>query len=117
MARVKKLKFVIAIGLSLLVLSAAPIQAERSPIFGSAAIEALSSDAARDITARGFWADHHGALAVNLAYNAYIYAYYARFFAVSNSATEASWYMSASNNAYWAYINAYWASVYSTWGI
>jgi len=69
---VKKFKFVIAIGLSLLVLPAATLQAERSPIFGSATIEALSIEAARDITARGFWADHFGAAAVTHAYNAYI---------------------------------------------
>ena len=113
----KKFKFVIAIGLSLLVLPAATLQAERSPIFGSATIEALSIEAARDITARGFWADHFGAAAVTHAYNAYIFAYYARYFAVSNSSNETSWYLTASNNAYHAYIYAYWASIYSAAGI
>jgi len=104
----------IVVGLGVLFLSAAPLQAERSPIFGSASIQALSIEAARDITARGYWADQFGAAAVNLAYTAYVYAYYARYFAVSNSATEASWYMTASNNAYWAYVYAYWASIYSS---
>jgi len=109
----KKLKFVTAIGLGLMVLSATSLRAERSPVFGTASIQALSTEAARDITARGFWADYHGAIAVTLAYNAYIYAYYARYFAVSNSANETSWYWTASNNAYWAYVNAYYAAIYS----
>ena len=117
MVSVKNLKLVIAIGLSLMVLPANPVQAERSPIFGSARIEALSIDSARDITARGILADWHGAITVNLAYTAYIYSYYARYFAVSNSVNEANWYMTAANNAYWAYVHAYWASLYSTWGM
>jgi len=113
----KKLKFVIIVGLSLMILPVAPLQAERSPIFGSASIQALSTEAARDITARGFWADHFGAMAVSAAYTSYIYAYYARYFAASNSATETNWYWAASNNAYWAYVYAYYAAVYSAAGL
>ena len=112
----RKLKLLFIIGLGAIFLSAAPLQAERSPIFGSASIQALSIEAARDITARGFWADQFGAEAVNLAYTAYIFAYYARYFAVANSATEASWYMTAASNAYSAYIYAYYASIYSSLG-
>ncbi len=117
MVTVKKLKFLMAAGLILVTLTLNPLQAERSPIFGSASIQALSVEAAQDITARGFWADHFGAIAVSLSYNAYIYAYYARYFAGSNTANETNWYWAASNNAYWAYIHAYYAAVYSAAGI
>lgn len=117
MVPVNMLKFITAAGLSLMVIPTASLQAERSPVFGSATIQALSIEAARDITARGYWADYYGAAAVTLAYNAYIYSYYGRYFAVSNSANEASWYMTAANNAYYAYIYAYYASIYSSAGI
>jgi len=112
----KKLKFLTAVGLGVMVLSATSLKAERSPVFGTASIQALSTEAARDITARGILADHHGALAVTLAYNAYIFAFYARYFAVSNSANEFNWYWTAMNNAYWAYIHAYYAAIYSAAG-
>ena len=112
----KKIKFVVAIGLSLVALVATPLQAERSPIFGAASIQAMSVDAARDITARGFWADFYGGLAVTFAYNAYIYGYYARYFAVSNSANEQAWYWAATNNAYYAYLYFFYAASNSAAG-
>jgi hypothetical protein len=91
--------------------------AERSPIFGSAVVEAMSEAAARDITARGFWANTNGAVAVSFAYNAYIYAYYARYFAVSGSANEQAWYSTAAWYAYYAYVYASWAASNSASGI
>lgn len=91
--------------------------AERSPVFGSAVVEAMSHSAARDITARGYWANINGAAAVNFAYNAYIYAYYARHFAVSGSANEQAWYAAASWYAYYAYVYAGWAASNSAAGI
>lgn len=99
-----------------LLLSGAGRAAERSPVFGGASVETLSVAASRDITARGALANHFGSAAVSHAYTAYIYAFYARNYAVSNSATEQSWYMTASNNAYYAYIYAYNAWHYSASG-
>jgi lipocalin len=101
---------------ALLLLPVESIAAERSPIFGQASVEPMSQAASRDITARGALANHYGSAAVTHAYVAYIYAFYARNYAVSNSATEQSWYMTASNNAYYAYIYAYYASIYSASG-
>lgn len=99
-------------------LSPAPAStAERSPIFGQASVEALSQSAARDITARGALADYYGSAAVTHAYVAYIYAFYARNYAVSNSATEQSWYNTASQNAYYASVYAYYAATYSAAGM
>lgn len=111
------LKFFVAIGLSLATLLPLVAQAERSPIFGSATVEALSPEAARDITARGAWANYYGGLAVSYSYTAYVFAYYARYFAVSNSAQEQSWYGTAAWHAYYAYIYATWAQSYSAWGM
>lgn len=106
---VKLPQFVVAIGLSFGMLLPWPSHAERSPIFGSATIEALSPDAARDITARGDWANYYGGLAVTYSYSAYVFAYYARHFAVSNSAQEQNWYATAASHAYYAYLFATWA--------
>lgn len=100
-----------------LVTAAPPALAERSPIFGEAAIEVMSSADARGITARGYWADYYGSAAVNQAYSAYIYSFYGRFYAASNSTTEQSWYNTASTNAYYAYIYSYYASYYSSVGM
>lgn len=91
--------------------------AERSPIFGSATVQAMSDAATRDITARGFWANHFGSAAVSHAYNAYVYAFYARNYAVSDSYTEQAWYSIAMNNAYYAYLYSYYAMIYSQAGI
>lgn len=117
MAPVKKITFCLGIGLSFATLQPLPAQADRSPIFGSATIEALSHEAARDITARGDWANYYGGLAVSFAYSSYIFAYYARYFAVSNSAQEQNWYAVASNHAYYAYLFAAWAQAYSAAGM
>jgi hypothetical protein len=107
----------LAASLMLAALLQTPAWADRSPVFGGAAIEAISQEAARDITARGFWANTNGLAAVNFAYNAYIYAYYARYFAPSGSATEQSWYAAASWYAYHAYLYASWAASNSAAGI
>lgn len=81
-----------------------PAQSERSPVFGSASVATMSTAAAQAVTAKGFWADYFGTLAVNSAYTAYIFAYYARFIAASDSPTAQNWYLSAMNNSYNAYI-------------
>lgn len=107
----------LAFWLVLLVLPTDGVTAERSPVFGHAALETLSQSASRDITARGALANHYGSAAVTHAYVAYIYAFYARNYAVSNSATEQSWYSTASLNAYYAYIYAHYSSVYSAAGM
>ncbi len=96
---------------------AAPASAERSPIFGGATIEAISPEAARDITARGAWADHYGGQAVSFAYQAYIFAYYARFFAGANSSNEQAWYGAAAWYSYHAFLFATWAQSYSQLGM
>lgn len=116
MVPVKSCRFYIAIWLSLAVLLPMPTLAERSPIFGSASVEAISLEAARDITARGELADYYGGLAITFAYNAYIFSFYARYFAVSNSAQEQTWYGVAANYAYHAYLYASWAQTFSSLG-
>ncbi len=114
--RAKALRCLIALGLAI-AMPAPVATADRSPIFGSAMVEAMSESAARDITARGFWADTNGIAAVNFAYNAYIYAFYARHFAVSGSANEQAWYAAAAWYAYHAYLHATWAASNSAAGI
>lgn len=111
------LRFVLALCLALATLPVTAPRAERSPVFGSAAIAAISQEAARDITARGIWADYYGGISATFAYTAYIYAFYARNYAVSNSATEQAWYGTAAANAYNAYIYASWAQYYSSIGM
>lgn len=117
MVPVRKLKLVLAFILSFSALPMAATQAERSPVFGQATIEALSADASRDITARGFWADYFGNLTISHAYSAYIYAFYARYYGGSNSATEKAWYDAAGQFAYAAYIYSLYASAYSAAGM
>lgn len=82
----KHLSLVLAFCFALSLLPLGTPRAERSPVFGAAAIEAISPEAARDITARGYWADYYGGLSVTFAYTAYIYSFYARNYAVTNSA-------------------------------
>lgn len=109
-------RYVFAAGMALA--TPAPIAtAEQSPIFGSARIEAMSDAASRDISARGYWANYYGSAAISNAYNAYIYAFYARNYATANSATEQSWYATAHQAAYNAYAYSYLAYYYSTLGM
>lgn len=117
MVPLKTLKLAVALVTSLSIAPLASTQAERSPVFGSATVEALSLEASRDIMARGFWADYHGNLAISFAYTAYIYAFYARYYAGSNTANERAWYEVAMSQAYWAYINAWYAMIYSAAGV
>lgn len=117
MVPVKKLILVMAFVVSFSFLPIAAIHAERSPVFGSATVQALSLDASRDITARGAWADYFGNLAISNAYSAYIYSFYARYYGGSNTATEKAWYDAASLHAYHAYIYSLYASAYSAAGI
>ncbi len=97
-------------------LLAAPVQAERSPVFGSAEVTVMSPEAANEVTAKGYWADYYGYYAMDAAYTAYVYAYYARYYAAANSSTEQSWYYTAMLNAYNAYIYSYYAYLYSYYG-
>ena len=113
----QRFRLVLVLCLTLSLLPMGQPRAERSPVFGAAAVEAISQDAARDITARGFWADYFGSLTVTYAYTAYIYAFYGRNYAVTNSANEQSWYGTAALNAYHAYIYAAWAQYYSSVGM
>lgn len=94
-----------------------PVHAERSPVFGHATLETLSTEASRDIMARGDWANYYGNYAVSFSYQAYIYSFYARYYAVSNSSTEQAWYAAASYYAYYAYIFASYAQSYSAAGM
>ena len=93
------------------------LRAEISPVFGQASMEQITRNSATEITARGYWADHYGASAINLAYNAYIYSYYGRYFSTSNSAQEQNWYGTAATNAYFAYLHSSWAQTYSSLGM
>lgn len=117
MVPLKKLKLPIALVASLSLAPMAATYAERSPVFGSATVEALSIEASRDITARGAWADYFGNLAISYAYSAYIYAFYARYYGGSNTATEKAWYDTATSHAYHAYIYSWYASIYSAAGM
>lgn len=114
LSRTKLSRLWLAASLSLAALT--PAWADRSPIFGGATIEAISQEAARDITARGDLANHFGALAVSYAYTAYIFAFYARYYSVSNSWQEQSWYGAAAWYAYYAYLYASWAQGWSIAG-
>lgn len=94
-----------------------PAQAsERSPVFGRAQVSTMSSAQTRNVTARGYYANYYGSLAVDNAYNSYIYAYYARYYAATNSSTEQSWYYTAHSYAYYAYLYSYYAYLYSYYG-
>jgi hypothetical protein len=106
----------LAASLTLAAIFQTPAWADRSPIFGGATIEAISQEAARDITARGELANYFGGLAVSYAYTAYIFAFYARYYSVSNSVQEQSWYGAAAYYAYYAYIFSAWAQHYSLSG-
>lgn len=106
-----------AVALAVSLTISPPAQAEQSPVFGSATVTAMSHEAAQEVTARGVYADYYGGLALDYAYTAYIYSYYARYVAAPNSATEQNWYMTAMNNAYAAYIHSYYAYLYSAWGM
>lgn len=117
MVPVRKLKLVLAFVVSFSFLPLTAIQAERSPVFGSATVQAMSIDASRDITARGAWADYFGNLVISFAYSAYIYAFYARYYGGSNTPTEKAWYDAAGLYAYHAYIYSLYASAYSAAGI
>jgi len=77
----------------------------------------MSTEAAQEVTARGAYADYFGGLALDYSYTAYIYNYYARYVASANSATEQSWYLTASNYAYYAYLYSYYAYIYSAYGM
>lgn len=103
--------------LSLLLPPLVPIHAERSPVFGTASIESLSSEAARDIMARGELANYYGNLAISYSYTAYIYAFYARYYAGSNTWNEKHWYEIATHFAYHAYIMSWHAAYYSSLGM
>jgi hypothetical protein len=108
------LNLLLAVGLCALL--AGPAAAERSPVFGSAEVTVMSPEAANAVTAKGYWADYYGWYAMDAAYTAYVYAYYARYYAASNSGTEQSWYYTAMVNAYNAYIYSYYAYFYSYYG-
>lgn len=105
----------IAIGLATILV--APALAERSPVFGRATIEAIPADVARDITARGDLANFYGAHAASYAYSAYVFAFYARYYAASNSWQEQNWYGAAAWYAYYAYVFSTWAQAYSQAGM
>ncbi|UPY36158.1 hypothetical protein [Sediminicoccus sp. KRV36] len=113
----KKLRLIAATVLFLAALPFVPIRAERSPVFGTAAIEALSLEASRDITARGATADYYGGLAVSYSYTAYVYSFYGRYYAGSNTPSEKSWYETAAFYAYYAYIFSHHAAYYSGIGM
>ena len=98
------------------VLADGPARAEQSPIFGTAQVTPLSGAAAAQVTAKGYYADYYGTLAYENAYNAYLYSYYGLYYSSPNSATEQSYYSTASSYAYNAYIYAYYASYYSASG-
>jgi len=110
-------RFVLTFCLVSQLLSVATARAEQSPVFGAASIEAMSQAAARDITARGYWANYFGNLSITYAYQAYIYSFYARNYATTNSVNEQNWYGSASQNALLAYTYAAWAQYYSSVGM
>jgi hypothetical protein len=114
---VKLLALCAAIAVSLATLLTAPALAERSPIFGGATIEAIPREAAREITARGELANHYGAYAASYAYHAYIFAFYARYYAPSNSWQEQNWYGASAWYAYHAYLFSSWAQAYSQAGM
>lgn len=107
----------LAVSLTLAALFQTPAWADRSPIFGGASIEAISQEAARDITARGELANYFGGLAVSFSYSAYVFAFYARYYSVSNSAQEQSWYGAAAWYAYYAHLYSAWAAAYSAAGM
>ena len=91
--------------------------AERSPIFSTSSVEILTDAASSDISARGAYADYFGSAAISMGYTGYIYAFYARNYAVSNSATEQAWYSTATTHFYYAYVFFYYALVYSQAGM
>jgi hypothetical protein len=113
----KFLRLYAAMALCFVALASRPALSERSPIFGTATIEAISADAARDITARGELANFYGNLAISHAYHAYIFAFYARHFAAPNSAQEQSWYATAAWYGWTTYLFASWAQGYSSAGM
>jgi cytochrome c biogenesis factor len=94
----------------------APAIAQNSPVFGSAKAERLSVADAKNVKAKGYWANYYGSLGNTAAYNAYIYGYYARWYAAANSTTEQNWYYTAHSYSADAYIYYYYAYVNSFYG-
>lgn len=107
----------LAASLTLAALFQTPAWADRSPIFGGATIEAISQEAARDITARGELANYFGGLAVSFSYSAYVFAFYARYYSASGSWMEQSYYTAAAWYAYYAHLYSAWAAAYSAAGM
>ena len=114
---VKLIAICTAIWLGFATLLPSAVLAERSPVFGGATVEAISREAARDVTARGEFANAWGSLAASYAYNAYVFAFYARHFSVPNSVQEQNWYATAAWYAYHAYLFSVWAWSYSQSGM
>ena len=94
----------------------APAQADRSPLFGNAEVAVMSSEAADQVTAKGYYSDLYGQYAVENAYYAYLYSWYARYYFAANSTTSTNYYYYAHQNAYYAYLYSYYAYVYSYYG-
>lgn len=91
-------------------------RAEQSPVFGNAEVAPMTGAAAAQVTAKGYYADYYGSLGVDYAYQSYLNAYYGLYYAASNSASEQSYYSTASTYAYYAYIYTYYAYYYSVYG-
>lgn len=112
-----RLRYLAAALLAVMLFVAPAARADQSPVFGSATVSAMSNEAAQEVTAKGYYANYFGSLALDASYTAYIYNYYARYYAASNSANEQNWYLAAMNNGYNAYIYSYYAYVYSYYGM
>jgi hypothetical protein len=110
-------KFTYAAALAGALAVASPaVATERSPVFGGANVAAMSTDAARNVTARGALANYYGYYGNQYAYNAYYYSYYARYVNPANSSAETNNYYYAYYYAYYATQNLYNAYYYSYYG-
>jgi len=54
--------------------------AAQSPVFGSANVALLTTDAAKKVTAKGYYANYYGSLALTYLYYGYLYQYYAYYY-------------------------------------
>lgn len=91
-----------------------PSQAERSPVFGTADVAVMTTEAANDVTAQGYYANYYGYYAYLYGYYGYYYAYLGRYAYGANTSSETNAYYysyiylnAATSYAYYAYLYSY----------
>lgn len=78
--------------------------AASSPVFGGAKVTALSTDAAKKVTAKGAYANYYGYYAMTYLYDAYYYQYLAYYYNGAYGVYATYYANLGSNYAFAAYV-------------